>query len=273
MKRSSHRLVSLAVTLGLSLIILIPLSLILLGAMKNGQEAAEMTFSLPSQWRLFANVTEVLNSGNTLVGFWNSTLLGILVTGTCLLLSFVGGFTVARRTRGGFSPLYLFFLFGMIVPGNIVANYYLMKMLGLYGNLVSVVILQSVGMIPFCVILISGYIKGIPREIDESAWLEGCGTGRFLTQVFAPLCKPILATCAIIIFLTSWNDFMTPLYFLIKAESYTVSLSLFYFIGTYSREWNLVFTDVLLVSLPVILFYLFLQRFIISGLTEGSVKG
>ncbi len=271
--KTKERLFSIAAVVVLSLIILIPLSLIALGAMKNGKEAADMNFSWPSSMQLGSNVVSVLKSGNTLVGFWNSIVLGIMVTVSCLVLSFVAGYTVARRTRGGTGVLQLFFLFGLIVPGNIVANYFLMKTLGLYGNLVSVVIIQAVGMIPFSVILISSYIKGIPREIDESAWLDGCGTPRFLFEVFAPLCKPILATCTIIIFLTSWNDFMTPLYFLTKASSYTVSLSLFYFIGTYSRDWNLVFADVLLVSAPVILLYLFLQRFIISGLTAGSVKG
>lgn len=271
--KPAQRLVSLGTALALSLIILVPLSLIFLGALKNGKEAAAMNFSWPSTVELISNVTTVLKTGNTLIGFWNSLVLGTLVTVCCLILSFVGGFVVARRTRGSNSALQLFFLFGLVVPANIVANYFLIRLLGLYGSLASVVLIQAVGMIPFSVILISGYIKGIPREIDESAWLDGCGSYRFLTAVFAPLCQPILATAFIIIFLTSWNDFMTPLYFLTRPTSYTVSLSLFYFIGTYSRQWNLVFADVILVSAPVIVLYLFLQRFIISGLTAGSVKG
>jgi raffinose/stachyose/melibiose transport system permease protein len=109
--------------------------------------------------------------------------------------------------------------------------------------------------------------------LDESAVIDGCGPYRLFFNIIFPLLKPVTVTVIIIDFMSVWNDFGTSIYFLNRPERYTMVMSTFYFFGARSADWNLVFADVVLTSLPVIILYVLLQKYIISGMVSGSIKG
>ena len=127
--------------------------------------------------------------------------------------------------------------------------------------------------IPMGVFLYMGYYKSIPREIDESAMLDGCGCIRMFAAVIFPLLKPITVTLFIITFMAIWNDFGTTIYFLNSSSNFTLTLTVYNFFGVHSADWNLVFANVIAVSAPVVLVYFLAQKQIISGMTAGAVKG
>ena len=119
----------------------------------------------------------------------------------------------------------------------------------------------------------SSYIVGIPRELDEAAVIDGCTGFSLFIRIIMPLLKPVTATTGILNFMWVWNDFQYPMYLLNTSSKYTLPMSIYSFYGTFNRSWNLVCADMVLVSLPVILLYLFAQKYIIAGMTAGAVKG
>ena len=116
-------------------------------------------------------------------------------------------------------------------------------------------------------------MKSIPRDIDEAAILDGCSTWTLFFRVIFQLMKPMTVTLFILTFMNIWNDFGTTIYFLNTSENYTLPLTIYNFFSTHSSDWNLVFTDVVIVSLPVIIVYFCAQKQIMSGMTSGAVKG
>ena len=115
--------------------------------------------------------------------------------------------------------------------------------------------------------------RAFPRDIDEAAILDGCGSLTLFFRVVFPLLKPMTVTLFILTFMNIWNDFGTTIYFLNTSENYTLPLTIYNFFSTHSSDWNLVFTDVVIVSLPVVLLYFCAQKQIMSGMTSGAVKG
>jgi raffinose/stachyose/melibiose transport system permease protein len=256
-----------------SLIILYPLSIVILGALKDKAGAARMSFALPERMMLIQNLQTVFENANVGTGFRSSIIIAAgAVTGT-LLVAGVAAFVLQRRSTRLSSLLFSLFLLGMIIPGNIIANFRIMLALNLYGTLLAPILLLITGMIPVNLFLFHGYFKSLPRELDEAAYMEGCPVLVFYGRVMLPLAAPMAATSAIIVFLTAWNAFVMPLYFLTNPDLYTLPLSIYYFVGEYTSDWNLVFTDILVVAAPIVLVFLLLQRYIISGLTGAAVKG
>ncbi len=119
----------------------------------------------------------------------------------------------------------------------------------------------------------TGFYKSIPRDIDESALLDGCSILRLLFSIVFPLVKPVTVTVIIISFMSVWNDFSIAIYFLNSPKKYTMVLTAYNYFGVHSADWNLVFGDIVLVSLPVVILYFALQKYIVAGMTAGAVKG
>jgi raffinose/stachyose/melibiose transport system permease protein len=118
-----------------------------------------------------------------------------------------------------------------------------------------------------------GFLKSIPSSIDEAAIVDGCNSLQLFFKVIFPLLKPMTITLFILNFMNIWNDFGTTIYFLNSSENYTLTLTIYNYFSTHSSDWNLVFADVVAVSLPVIIIYFSAQKHIMSGMTSGAVKG
>jgi raffinose/stachyose/melibiose transport system permease protein len=126
---------------------------------------------------------------------------------------------------------------------------------------------------PFTTMIFTGFIKGIPRELDEAAVIDGIRGFSLFVQIIFPLLKPVIATAGALNFMWVWNELQIPMYLLNSSTKWTLPLSVFNFYGQFSRSWNLVCADVVLVSIPVVLAYIFAQKYIINGMIAGAVKG
>lgn len=255
-----------------SLLIIVPLLLMIFGSFMNSVEVMQFKIQLPDKW-LFSNYVTVVEEGGLVRGFLN----GLLITGVSSLLNIVtssaAAYILARRDSKFANFLYLFFFMGLIAPMSIITTIRVVQWMGFYGSITSVIFIYAALNTAFSIFLYSGFIKSIPRALDEAAFIEGANLINVFLRVITPLMLPVNATVAIMVFMSVWNDITIPIYFLTDSSNWTMPLSVYNFYGMYSRDWNLIFAVLVLTSLPVLILYLFAQRFIVSGMTAGAMKG
>lgn len=255
-----------------SLTIILPLLMMIFGSFMTSSEVLRFTLKLPEKW-MFSNYTQVFKEG----GLGRAFLNGLLITGVSSIVNIItssaASFILVRRETKWSSMLYLYFFMGLIAPMSMITTIRVLQWLGIYGSITSVILIYAALNTAFSVFLYSGFIKSIPKALDEVAFLEGANMFDVFFRIVTPLIVPVNATVAIMVFMSVWNDITIPLYFLTDSSNWTMPLSVYNFYGKYSRDWNLIFADLVLTSLPVLILYLFAQKYIVSGLTAGAVKG
>jgi raffinose/stachyose/melibiose transport system permease protein len=148
-----------------------------------------------------------------------------------------------------------------------------MQMTHLINTQIGMIILYAATQIPFNVFLIYGFVDAIPQELDEAAIIDGCTPLRLFFSIILPLLAPVIVTAGVLNFVGIWNDFLLPLYYLNNSAYWPMTLAVYNFFGQFQQDWNLVSADIVLTVVPVLAIYLIGQRFILSGLTAGAVKG
>lgn len=256
----------------LSLLILVPIYFAVINSMKNQKEAGLMNISFPTEWQGLQNYAKMLEIGNILRGFRNSIVITTISVLIVILASSMLAFVIVRRKSSFSTFLNTMVILGMVFPLQIIPTYFVCRYLFL-SNIPSAICVLTVCNLSFSTFLYIGYTKSIPREIDESAWMDGAGQLTLFFKVIFPLMKPVTVTSLIITFMSVWNDFGVSIYFLNNSRNMTLPLTIYNFYGSYNSNWELIFADVIITSLPVAILYLFLQRYIISGMTAGAVKG
>lgn len=255
----------------LSLLMLVPFAMIVQNSFKNKKEAAQMGLALPKQWNIIENYRAVMETG-VVHAFRNSCIVTLLSVLLIVLFSALAAFVLQRRNTKVSQKIITFFVIGLIIPGQIIPTYMLCNYLHLKTFIGAAAVLTAANL-PLGIFLYIGALKSIPRDIDEAAILDGCSTWTLFFRVIFQLMKPMTVTLFILTFMNIWNDFGTTIYFLNTSENYTLPLTIYNFFSTHSSDWNLVFTDVVIVSLPVIIVYFCAQKQIMSGMTSGAVKG
>lgn len=265
-------LLELILFLFLSLIIMVPLLIMVLGSFKNPTEVTAFDLSLPQEW-LFENYAIVFEEAKLGTAFFNGIYITVLSTAITIAVSSLAAFILARRKTPLSRFLYYFFFIGTIIPMQMIPTIRLFDALGIYGSYTNAILLYVAINISFSCFLYTGFIKGIPRALDEAAFIDGASILQVFFRVVFPLLKPISMTVLILDFMNIWNDINIPLYFLSSPSKWTMPLSVYQFFGQFSKSnWNYVFADLTLTILPVFLVFLIAQKHIINGLTEGSVK-
>lgn len=256
----------------LSLVIIVPIMIMILGSFKNPTEVTAFNLKLPKEW-LFLNYIEVFEKADLFTAFLNSVFITAVSTIATICVSSIAAFTLARRKASLSRFLYYFFFIGTIIPMQTIPTIKLFSFLGIYGGYGNAILIYCAMNVSFSCFLFTGFIKGIPRALDEAAFLDGASGVRVFYSIIFPLLKPISITVLILVFMNVWNDINIPLYFLTDPSKWTMPLSVYQFFGMYSgSNWNLVFADLVMTMLPVIILFLFAQKYIIKGLTEGAVK-
>lgn len=257
----------------LSLIVLLPLYLMLINSFKTSAGAAELGLSFPNDWRILENYRDVVISSNLLRAFKNSAIVTSISVVATVLFASSTAFILQRKKNKASNAIFNIIVLGLIIPGSIVPTYFIAHFLHLDKNYLGVCLVYIACMFPVTVFLYYGYFKTIPYEIDESAIIDGSGLFRMFFSIIFPIVTPITITATILIFMNVWNDFQVAIYFLSSAQKQTMVLTTYYFFGQKKADWNLVFADVILVSLPVVILYFTLQKYIVSGLSAGALKG
>ncbi len=256
----------------ISIVFVYPILMVVMTSFKKKTEANVLSVSLPSEW-MFENYQQVWEKAKIGQSLLNS--LQITTFSVILILVFAStlSFVLVRRNTRACRAISGLLSFGIIAPMAILPTSQLLRFLGLYGEKAALVFVYAAIYLPFSVMLFSSFIKTLPVEMDEAGVIDGTrGFGLFFRIIF-PLLRPVTTTIGVLAFMWVWNDFQYPLYLLNSSAKWTLPLSVYSFYGQYSRSWNLVCADMVIVSIPVVLLYMFAQKYIVSGMTAGAVKG
>jgi raffinose/stachyose/melibiose transport system permease protein len=254
------------------LIMVIPVYLIVTNSFKSSAQASSMGIGLPTTLE-FTNFSTVIDKGKLVTSFFNSVLYATSSTILGTLFSAMAAYVLSRNPTRLNRFLYFFLIMGIALPVNFFTLTKIMQVTHLINTKAGIIILYSATQIPFSVFLIYGFIDSVPKELDEAGIIDGCGALQLFFRIILPLLTPVLVTTGILNFLGVWNDFLLPLYYLNNSANWPMTLSVYNFFGQYQQNWNLVSADILLTILPVLVIYLVGQRFILSGLSSGAVKG
>ncbi len=257
----------------ISLISIVPLLLILFNSLKTSLKASDMNLSLPSLPLQWGNFKEVIEQGKLIASFANSCIYTVGSVFICCILSSLAAYVLSRNRSKLAKFIYLFMVLGITMPVNYVALVKVMIFLNLNDTRLGIILLYAAMQIPFSVFLIYSFIAKIPVELDEAGIIDGCSPIRLFMTIVFPLLKPAVATVIVLTFLNNWNEFIAPLYFLSSSTKWPMTLSVYNFFGMYFKDWNMVCADIVMTSIPVILIYLLGQKYIVSGMTAGAVKG
>jgi raffinose/stachyose/melibiose transport system permease protein len=264
---------NLVVTL-VSLAILIPLLLLVVNSLKDQYQSAVMGIELPRAYHL-ENYVRVVQTGRLYDTFFNSLIYACVPLAPIIVVTSMAAFVLARKKTRLNNFLYFFIILGITLPTNFVTLFKLLQILHLFNTRTGLCLVYIAGGISFNTFLFHGFVHSIPRELDEAAVIDGCSASKMFFQVVFPLLKPVIATVVVLNFLSTWNDFINPLYFTNSSSKWPMTLAVFNFFGRFVgqlNQWNLVCADIVLTSLPVVIVYAIGQKYIISGMTLGSVK-
>jgi raffinose/stachyose/melibiose transport system permease protein len=253
----------------------IPFLFMLLMATKDRSQASRFGFDLPEEFLLWENIQEVFDTRDGLIitAFQNSIVLTVLSVTGIVLVGTMAAFVLQRRRDRVGGLIAGMLLLGLILPPALVPTIYVLQWIGLFKTLFGLVLVEVALILPFAVLIFRTFMTAIPRELDEAAIIDGATPWKLFSRIHFPLLRPAVITVIVVASVTVYNDFVNPLYFLPGDDNVTVQLTLFNFQSQFSTRWNLLFADVLLITIPPMIMFIFFQRQIVSGMTAGAVKG
>ncbi len=264
---------ALAVLFGVTLYC-VPFYFVIINSVKTRQAASLMNVSWPQEFR-FQNYPDVLtaNKGIVIRAFGNSVVITLFSILLMVAVCSLAGFVLQRRKDKLSVAANFIVLTGLMIPPAIVPTIWVMQTIGIYKSLAGMVLVEVALNCSFGCILYRGFMATIPREIDEAAVIDGCGPLRLFVEILFPLLKPVTATLIVLSAVNVFNDFVNPLYFLPGSKNATVQQTLYNFNGQYGSDWNLLFADVFMITLPPLVLFIFFNKRIVSGMVAGAIKG
>jgi len=259
----------------IGIVFIVPFVFIFLTAAKPRPEASLFKFSWPSHFQLIENIRDVVAFGDNrmLLALWNSALLTVGSVTLIVLLSAMVAFVMQRRRDRVALAASTVMLAGLIIPPAVVPTIFLLQWLGLYKTLLGLIMVEVAFTMPFATLVLRAFMASIPREIDEAATIDGASPLRVFSSIILPLLRPAIVTVIVVSAVGIYNDFAGPLYFLPGSQNVTAQVTLFSFISQFSSQWNLLFADVVVITIPPLIMFMFFQRQIVAGLTAGAIKG
>ncbi|HEY8575386.1 MAG TPA: carbohydrate ABC transporter permease [Devosia sp.] len=256
-------------------VFVIPFLFIILMAFKDRRQSALRDFSWPEGNLLWQNLVEVVSTRNWMMvtAFINSTILTVVSVTLLVILAAMVGFVLARRQARWNGVVEFLILAGLMIPPAVVPTIWLLQGLKLFGTLHGMILIEVAYNLPFSIILYRAFIATIPRELDEAAVIDGARPLDVFFRVILPLLWPVTVTNIVVQSVGIFNDFTNPLYYLPGAGNATVQLTLYNFQSQFNTSFNLLFTNILLITVPPLLVFLFFNRQIVAGMTAGAVKG
>lgn len=282
--RRYGRVVLELTTLLLFLVFLIPFFIVVLNAAKTSKEIIYNPISWPENWgQMWTNIVTIFNNPTT--DYVGAFLDSLAITAGSLLVivlfsSMCAWVLVRNKTRWS-TALFMMFVAAMVIPFQVVM-FPLVRWLKIFGDFIKIPLLGTYQGILFAylgfgssmsVFILHGFIKGIPLELEEAATIDGCGKANTFFRIVLPLLQPVVITVLILNGIWIWNDFLLPLLVLgSNGRIQTIPLAVISFAGSYVKQWDLILTSAMLAMLPVIVLFIFAQKYIIKGMVEGSIK-
>jgi len=259
-----------------ALVIAIPLSIAVLGGFKTMGQLKVEPLGIPHPF--LTNQYADLLTG-TLGSFWrelaNSLIVGAGTVAVVLVVGTLAGYALARIRFRLNRLLYGYFQLGLLFPlaVAILPLYLQLRTFHLLDTRLGVILPQAAFQLAMMIMLLRGFIKAIPDELEEAAALDGYGRFGFLFRIVLPLSTPILATAAVLTLVVSWNNFFTPLLVFNSLRKFTLPMGIMDFMGQHASDWNMILAFLTLAMVPAVVIYIASQRYIVEGLTRGAIKG
>lgn len=256
------------------LIFATPFIFMLLNALKERREANLLELSLPEEF-MWSNFAEVFEANDYLIvtAFKNSFILTIGAVIVLIVVGSMAGYVLQRRNDRTTKAVSTLVMTGLMIPPAILPTIWVMQGLHIYKTMFGMILVEAALQIPFTIMLYRGFMNTIPVELEEAGYIDGCTRGKMFVQIVFPLLKPVTSTIIILNAVTIFNDFTNPLYFLPGTDNSTVQLTLYNFMGRYSSSYNLLFADVLIITIPMLILFLIFNQKIVDGMVAGAVKG
>jgi len=251
----------------------VPFYLVVVTASKTQAEALNPNLSLPSDVRLFENFATVIHDGKMLAAFGGSLLVMVPSVLGVLLLGSLAAWVLGRRASRALGFVYALAISGIVLPPAVVTVVLLLRQIGLAGTAVGMIGVYMGMYMSTVIFFVTGFVRTIPVEIEEAARVDGASPVRVFVKIIVPMLMPVLATATILICLYIWNDVFYAL-FVVGGRLDTLPLNLFDVAssGLYLQNWHLIFSYIILMSLPLVVTFMVAQRKIVSGITSGAVK-
>jgi raffinose/stachyose/melibiose transport system permease protein len=256
-------------------VFVVPFLFILVNALKDKPEASQLHFSWPTETHFWDNLVAVVQARDYMLitAFVNSIILTVVAVTGLVVFGAMVGFVLQRRPSRWSGLINFMVLAGLIMPPAVVPTIWLLQWLGLFKTLSGLILIEIAYSLSFSVLLFRAFIATIPRELDEAAILEGAGPFTLFFRIVLPLLKPVAVTVIVVQSVAIFNDFTNPLYYLPGAKNATVQLTLFNFQSMFNTSYNLLFMNILIITIPPLIMFLFFNRQIVEGMTAGAVKG
>ncbi len=268
----------------LTVIVLAPFFLVVVNSAKNSGDIVLSPISFPSNWgQLPANLINVINNQN--FSYWKSFFSSLLITAVSLLLltlfSSMSAWVLVRNKTKWSNFIFMLFVSAMVIPFQVV----MLPLLSTFrttSDFLGIQMLQSYKGIIFAylgfggsmsVFILHGFVKGIPYELEEAAWIDGCSPEGTFFRIIFPLLKPVQVTVLILNGIWIWNDYLLPSLMLgLNGQIKTLPVAVSSFVGSYVKQWDLILSAALLAMIPIIILFLFAQKQIIQGMVDGAIK-
>ena len=229
----------------------------------------------PERWSM-ANFVSVFTDQPFLQWMANSAMIAIATTILGVFLAMTAAYAFSRFRFPGQKAGMMSFLVSQMFPGTLMLiplYIIVVQWLGLGSTRLGLILVYGTTSIPFSVWMLKGYFDTIPKELEEAAIIEGASAGQIFWRIIIPLARPALAITALFSFMSAWNEFILAATLMDREDMYTAPIGLRFFVGGFSQQWGYFAAGSIIVSIPVVVLFLYLQKYLVSGLTAGSVKG
>jgi raffinose/stachyose/melibiose transport system permease protein len=255
----------------LGLVYLIPLLFVLSVSLMSTRQFAISAASIPNPV-LWSNYPTAWVKGTFNIYFINSLIYTFAIVFGTLLISTLAAFPIARGHLRGTNVYYILFLSGILLPVGYIPQFFILQNLGLFNTQVGYILLWC-SRVALPIFVLTGFIKTIPTELDDAAAIDGCSYIRYVLQIIFPLLKPSLSVVGLILAIRVWNDIIGPVIFLPSKDIKPISAGLLQFFAENAADWTLIAAAILITALPLVVLYVFAQRYIVAGITSGAIKG
>jgi raffinose/stachyose/melibiose transport system permease protein len=275
MRTTTRWLTGLSGILITSVLFLVPFAFVFTMAAKDTNEASLLEFSWPSHFQLWDNIVQVFQARDYMlvIAFINSTILTVASVTLLVIFGSMIAFVLDRRASKLNPLINTLVLAGLIIPPAVVPTIWVMQTLGLFKTLPGLILIEVAFGLAFTVLTMRAFVATIPRELDEAAIVDGAGPLTLFFRVIFPLLRSVIVTIVVVQSIFVFNDFQNPLYFLPGNANATVQLTLFNYVSQSQVTYNLLFANILVITIPMLAMYVFFQRQIVAGMTSGAVKG
>lgn len=278
MKESTRKRIAEAglflITLLVALLFFFPILFNLMSAFKSNGEIMRDAIAFPKSLYL-ENFRYLLTETEFPRAILNSLILTVVSIVLQILIIPMAGYAIERRQAKWTNFIFLYFLAGMMIPfqAYMIPLFKELKMLGLYGSLAGPMLIYVAGAVGFGCLLYTSFVKGIPKEIEEAAEIDGCGRYGIFWKIVFPLLGPVTASMVVLNGLGIWNDFLLPMLALPSGEPKTMVVEIYRYIGEFSSRWDMIFAGTALSVIPVLIVFVFMQKYFVKGISSGATKG